>query len=90
AFLRPTLRPLVLALVLSPALIWPQWVPLMRAPGEAWGLIDLATGMASYGALYGTAAWFLLLSSVERTRFLRMIQGKTGLRDSVDEVEMSD
>ncbi|MBT5584569.1 MAG: hypothetical protein HOI89_01145 [Phycisphaerae bacterium] len=90
AFLRPTLRPLVLALVLSPALIWPQWVPLMRAPGEAWGLIDLATGMASYGALYGTAAWFLLLSSVERTRFLRVIRGKTGLRDSVDEVEMSD
>ena len=90
AFLRPTLRPLVLALVLSPALIWPQWVPLMRAPGEAWGLIDLATGMASYGVLYGISAWFLLLSSQERTRLLRVIRGKTGLRDSVDEVEMSD
>jgi hypothetical protein len=75
AFLLPTVAPLILAVVLSPALLWPEWVPLLRNPGEAWGLVDLAIGMASYAILYAVCAAFLLLSADERLRLWWAVSG---------------
>jgi hypothetical protein len=75
AFLMPTVWPLVLAVILSPALIWPEWVPLFRHSGEAWGFLDLAVGMASYAVLYAGCAGLFLLTGEERTRMLRAVRG---------------
>ena len=59
----------------APALIWPEWVPLFHHSGEAWGLLDLAVGMASYAVLYAGCAGLFLLSGEERTRILRAVRG---------------
>ncbi|MDP6158202.1 MAG: oligosaccharide flippase family protein [Phycisphaerales bacterium] len=74
-FLLPTLWPLVLAVVLSPLLIWPEWVPVFRTSGEAWGLLDLGLGLVTYAAVYAGCVWIFLLASEERTRILRAMRG---------------
>jgi hypothetical protein len=62
----------------------------MRQPGEAWGLLDLAIGLASYAALYGLAAWLLLLSRAERSRLITGIRSKSGLREGIAASKKSD
>lgn len=76
AFLLPTLWPLILAVVLSPLLIWPEWIGVFRESGEAWGLLDLGLGLASYALAYAGFSWIFLLSPQERTRLLRAVQGR--------------
>ncbi|MDP6478875.1 MAG: hypothetical protein QGI75_02405 [Phycisphaerales bacterium] len=75
-FLLPTLWPLVLAVVLFPLLIWPEWVPIFHASGEAWGLLDLALGLVSYAGVYASCSWIFLLTVEERTRILRAMRGR--------------
>ncbi|MCH2139650.1 MAG: hypothetical protein MK100_01280 [Phycisphaerales bacterium] len=72
-FIGPIIGPILLALVISPILLWPQWIPVFRASEEAWGLLDLMLAIGSYALVYVTLASFLLLSKDERRRLFQAI-----------------
>ena len=74
-FLVPLIPGLLLAVVLGPLLLLPDWIPGLREPGELWGLLDLAISLAAYSLVYGIAAFFVLLNSEERRRVRRLIPG---------------
>ena len=76
-FLAPIVPPFLLAAVLSPLLLWPQWVPLLRSPDEATGLIDLGLGMCTFGGAYLVLAGAFLLSREERSRILKAVPRPT-------------
>jgi O-antigen/teichoic acid export membrane protein len=79
-FLMPILWPFILAVVLSPVLIWPDWIPLFRESGEAWGLLDLGLGMTTFAVVYVLCIWVLLLSGEERERVVRSVRRLRGSR----------
>ena len=65
-FWGPLLRPFVVAVVLGPVLLVPEWLPMFRQPGEAWGLFDLGLSVVLYGCAYAVLAYFLLATQEER------------------------
>jgi O-antigen/teichoic acid export membrane protein len=77
--LRPSVRPLLLAIAVSPSL----YVATLFTENDAISWIGVICGCCSYGAMYAVTSWWIILSKRERRGIIRLTRQATGLESVV-------